>query len=360
MHRGKTLIIPLVVPVLFILALILTFSWAQTALAEAPGEIEKPANEQSTGRFAADNPVSLQEEDSAISNKLVTDGYTAAAAAVLYTDDPGTVNKAAREALLLEEGPDLAVNATAAGEVQVVGQEGDVFDITNPGPFPFAPGYTTDPDLVSAGRRISYTLTISNTSPLTATNVTLVDDLPEGVTIVPGSLDVSQGSCNTGSQQVSCGLGTMENGSDASLSFHVYVDPSLDPTTVLINDAIVQSDDYDGDNSNNFASTAMTVNTWADMEITKLSVGENLTGYDSQRREFIIEDLAGQVTSGRMLRYEITVQNSGPSDGRGVQILDLLPGQSDSGLDNDPVTFLSASEATCEPMSEQQELGIFE
>lgn len=103
-----------------------------------------------------------------------------------------------------------------------------------------------------------------------------------------------------------------------------------------------------------------TVNTWADMDITKLSVGENVTSYYTNLCQFVVEDLPGQVTSGSMLRYKITVQNSSPSDARSVQILDLLPGQSDTGLEHDPVTFLSASGAACEPMDEQQELGVFE
>lgn len=138
--------------------------------------------------------------------------------------------------LSVENETDLAVSKTAVGEVQVADQEGDLFDLIDPEPFPFALGYTTDPNLVTAGRRISYTLTATNTGPRSATNIILADYLPEGVTIVPGSLSVSQGSCNAGSLQVSCGRGTMENGSVAS----------LDPATVLINNALVLADTYGG------------------------------------------------------------------------------------------------------------------
>lgn len=275
------------------------------------------------------------------------------------TYDPDMSNNIAIDTISVQAVADLAVTKTAVGEIQAPEQEGDVFDITDPGPFPLAPQYTTDPNLVTAGRRVAYTLTVTNNGPSSAKNVLLVDNLPEGVTIIPGRLSVSQGSCNTGSPQITCGLGSMGNGIVATLSFHVYVDPSLDPGTVLTNDAFVLAETYDINNRNDFDSTMTTVNTWADMEITKNSVGQNVTGYDLSLREFEIEDLPGKVTPGMMLRYEITVQNTGPSDAQGVQILDLLPGQTSSGLTFDPVTFLYASGATCDPMDEQQEIGVF-
>ncbi|MGD2050175.1 MAG: DUF11 domain-containing protein, partial [Chloroflexota bacterium] len=275
------------------------------------------------------------------------------------TYDPDMSNNIAIDTISVQAVADLAVTKTAVGEIQAPGQEGDVFNITDPGPFPFAPQYTTNPNLVTAGRRIVYTMTVSNNGPSSAKNVLLVDNLPEGVKIIPGSLSVSQGSCNTGGLQITCGLGSMGNGIVAMLSFHVYVDPSLNPGTVLTNDAFVLAETYDVNNRNDFDSTMTTVNTWADMEITKNSVGENVTGYNPDLREFEIEDLPGQVTPGMLLRYEITVQNTGPSDAQGVQILDLLPGQTTSGLPFDPITFLYASGATCDPMDEQQEIGVF-
>ena len=63
-----------------------------------------------------------------------------------------------------------------------------------------------------------------------------------------------------------------------------------------------------------------------EMEIAKLSVGQNKTAYDTELRRFVMEDLPGEVTAGHELRYEITVQNKGASDAQNVQVLDAYLG----------------------------------
>lgn len=275
------------------------------------------------------------------------------------TYDPDTSNNLATDTISVQAVADLEISKTALGEVQVSQEAGDVFDITEPGDFPFTPSYTTSTDLATAGRRIAYSVRVTNTGPSNAMNVLLVDNLPDGVTIVPNSLAFSGGACNTGGQQITCGLGTLAVGASETLQFHVYVDPGLEPGSLLANDALVLADTYDTDNSNDYASTLATVNTWADMEITQNAIGQVVTGYDNDLREHKIGALPGGVTPGMIMRYEITVQNTGPSDAQGVQVLNLLPGQQDTGFSNDATTFLYASGAACEPMDNQQELGIF-
>ena len=78
----------------------------------------------------------------------------------------------------------------SVGEVQVANQPGQVFDIGNPGVFPAGPSYAASPANATAGRRIRYTVTVSNGGPSTAENVVLTDRLPAGVTIVPASFTV--------------------------------------------------------------------------------------------------------------------------------------------------------------------------
>ena len=135
--------------------------------------------------------------------------------------------------------------------------------------------------------------------------------------------------------------------------------PNTAPGTVLNNSVSVTSDEVDPNSGNNAASAQATVSTWADMQITKLSVGENITGYDVGIDREILEDLPGQVTAGRELRYEITVQNMGPSDAQNVQILDLLPDQTGTGLLHDPVTLLRVVGADHTVLDEFQEIGVF-
>ena len=280
------------------------------------------------------------------------------------TFDPDMSNNEATATLSFTSVADLSITKTVVGEVQVAAQPGDILDINSPGAFPYAPSYAVSTTQATAGRRISFTLEIINHGPSRAENVTLYDNLPLGVTIIPGSLSLSQGNCESGipgdpAANMTCGLGNLGSGQRATIGFQVLVDASLPPGLVLNNDAFVVADTHDDNNANDHAGTQTIINTWADMEIIKLSVGENVTGYDVALRRAIFEDLAGAVTAGRELRYEITVQNKGASDAQNVQILDLLPGQTDTGLDHNPVTFLYADRASCSPMDEQQQLGVF-
>ena len=61
------------------------------------------------------------------------------------------------------------------------------------------------------------------------------------------------------------------------------------------------------------------------MAVDKKSVGANVVGYDPSIRQFLFEDRDDEVTAGLVLRYEITVQNHGPSLSQNVTIMDRLP-----------------------------------
>ncbi len=278
--------------------------------------------------------------------------------------DPDLANNMAMVAHSVSAVSDIAVTKTAMGEiVDPACGTAWIFDPNDPGVFP-APGFVASPTNVTAGRRISYTLTVTNNGPSHAENVVLSDRLPAGVTVVPGSLVASQGSCQTGTpgdpdDRLTCGIGYLPAGDSATVTFNVVTDNDLAPAMVLENDVFASADQFDDDNANNYAFTQTIVNTWADTEITKISVGDNITGYDATTMRPIHTDVAGQATAGLELRYELTVQNRGPSVVRNAQVLDLLPGQQDTGLDHDPVTFLRADGAYCRPADELQEFGVF-
>ena len=193
------------------------------------------------------------------------------------------------------------------GEVQVDCQPGLVFNTASVPPFPQAPNMGTSPTVASAGRRISTTLTVVNLGPSTAENVVLRDRLPAGVSLVPGTITPSQGSCEGGTpgsptDTLRCGLGTLVPGASATVSFQVLVDPATAPGAVLVNDAFVYSDIFDPTNANNHASGQISIDSWADMSLSKVSVGQNVVGYDDVLRRFIREDRVGEVTAGLFLR----------------------------------------------------------
>jgi len=260
-----------------------------------------------------------------------------------YNDEDSAPNL-----VLTPECADLQVTKTALGEVQVDGQEGLVFNMATPGtPFPESPNYTTSPAQVTAGRRISYTLSVNNAGPSAAQNVRVTDLLPPGVTIYPESLTLNQGTCSTGTpgvppQELLCGLGTLASGAAATISFQVVVDTNVVAWTVLENDVSVTSDNPEPYNEDNQAHTLTIVNNWSDLQISSEAVGEYAVDSLAGVEGIFYLELYDQVTAGRQIRYEITVENKGASDALDVVVDDL----SWVGMF---FTFVQADGASCHP-----------
>ncbi len=108
------------------------------------------------------------------------------------------------------------------------------------------------PDPATAASNLTYTITASNAGPNNALQVTVTDVLPGSVTYV--SATPSQGSCS-GTSTVTCNLGTISNGAQASVS--LVVQPTAGGT--VTNTATVTTASTDSVPGNNSATASTTV-----------------------------------------------------------------------------------------------------
>jgi uncharacterized repeat protein (TIGR01451 family) len=110
---------------------------------------------------------------------------------------------------------------------------------------------TDQPDPVIPGTPLTYTIALTNNGPLAATGVTVTDALPPAVTFASSS--ASQGTCS-GTDTVTCNLGTINNGGGATVT--IVVTPTASGT--FTNTASVTSGVTDPNTANNNATASTT------------------------------------------------------------------------------------------------------
>ncbi|MBK9055264.1 MAG: S8 family serine peptidase [Chloroflexi bacterium] len=112
---------------------------------------------------------------------------------------------------------------------------------------------TDAPDPAEVGETITYTLTVNNAGPNSATGVTVVDTLPAAVTYQ--SATPSQGSCMQANGFVTCDLGSVANGAAATVTIVV----TTTQTGTVNNTAGVYATSGDPNIINNGATTTTEV-----------------------------------------------------------------------------------------------------
>ncbi len=246
------------------------------------------------------------------------------------TPDPDMSNNFTETFLAVTGVTNLVLTKQATGEEQQTNQPGLIFNNAIFGQaFPTAPNYFVS-IRATAGRRIEYLLTVSNTGPSRAERVVLQDRLPAGVQIYQGSVvatmdpagaaplvNLPAGTCTTGTpgdplDKLACALGTMQVGDVATLRFQVVTDSTLPAGAVLENDALVTADTFELNTTDNLRFTQNTVLSAADMSLTKSNMGEVVTGVNPLTGELIVTDTANAVTAGMLLRYQLSATNNGP------------------------------------------------
>src|SRR5262249_43015363 len=109
------------------------------------------------------------------------------------------------------------------------------------------------PPSVPVGGNVTYTLTVENHGPDTATGATVVDALPAGVQYVSAS--TTQGTCSQSGGTVTCRLGTMAN--RAKVTVTIVATATVAGT--VANSATVSANENDPNTNNNSDSDSTRV-----------------------------------------------------------------------------------------------------
>ncbi len=163
------------------------------------------------------------------------------------------------------------------------------------------------PDPVVAGSNLTYTITVANLGPDSATSVSLSDTLPAGTAFVSFSCAAGW-SCTTpavgGTGTVMASIGSLATGSVA-FTLVVNVGAATPGGTTISNTASVSSL-ADPNSANNSATATTTVATGADLSVAK-------------------SDSPDPVVANGNITYTIIVRNLGPSAATSASLADVMP-----------------------------------
>ena len=150
----------------------------------------------------------------------------------------------------------------------------------------------------NVGDQVTFTVTLTNLGPSAATNVTVQDQLPAGLSFV--SATPSQGSYSSSSGLWN--VGTVPNAAVSTLQIlATVVSPSQQTNTA----SILQSDQPDPDLGNNSATTS------TNPQQADLALGKTVSNPTPN--------------VGDTIAFTVTLSNSGPNTATNVQVTDLLP-----------------------------------
>jgi uncharacterized repeat protein (TIGR01451 family) len=173
---------------------------------------------------------------------------------------------------------------------------------------------TLDPPIPVAGEAATYTLVIANAGPSDASGVTVTDPLP--LQLLSPSASTAQGTCAIVAGLLTCALGSIASGAQAT----VTVDGTVDPAAVgqtLTNTATVTGADPDPDPANNQSTSS------AIIEQTSVALTKTADPTEAD--------------AGTDVQFNLVVSVTGPVPATNVVVCDLLPPH---------MTFVSAPGAT--------------
>jgi uncharacterized repeat protein (TIGR01451 family) len=213
---------------------------------------------------------------------FLASGDTAALFVIVRVDTPDPVLNTATITSLDQIDPNLNNNTASAGYTP---QQADLQltkSVDNPTP--------------NVGDTVTFTVTLSDNGPDTATNVAINDSLPSGLSLI--SATPSEGTYSGGVWAV----GTVDPSLNQTLTITARV---VSPNPQTNTASIAQSDQFDPDPTNNSASATETP-PQADLQVKK-----------------VVDRIV--INVGDPVVYTVTVTNAGPNNATDVQLIDQLP-----------------------------------
>ena len=152
------------------------------------------------------------------------------------------------------------------------------------------------------GDTVTYTVTVNNNGPSSATNIEITDLLPAGVSYASDTL--SQGSYDSGTGVWM--VGDLADGASATLTITATVDTDTGGNVITNTASVTAVDQADPDPSNNTDSADITVQVAPLITVTKT-----------------VDKTSAK--PGETLTYTITYENIGDGNARDVYFVDLIP-----------------------------------
>jgi uncharacterized repeat protein (TIGR01451 family) len=158
---------------------------------------------------------------------------------------------------------------------------------------------SASPTTAVPGNDVTFTLLVKNSGPDAATNVTVRDPLPLGLTFVSASP-----GCSFASGTVTCTVVSLAAG--ASRSFMIVAHIAASAKTGFVNVATTSSQTPDPDPNDSSAVINVPLGPRAELQMTKVAS-------------------ASTIPAGGQEAYTLIAYNNGPSDASGVTIHDPVP-----------------------------------
>ena len=153
-----------------------------------------------------------------------------------------------------------------------------------------------------AGAELTYSVSVQNHGPATATGVVVTDQLPVGMSYVSDTGGCVEAPAGT----LTCALPDLPSGGSLNFTITVLLEADLAAGALLVNDAVVDGTTADPEPSNNEDDAPVSITRDSDLVTSK-------------------SDQVDPVAAGEQLTYTVQVQNLGPSDAANVVVVDTLP-----------------------------------